>query len=241
VRRGATDEVKHSLPGVEVGDWILEEHLQPRSHLTQLRAVQPGQVGSIKQDASGCRARELQDRPSGGGFAAPGLADYPQCLSVAHRKAHIGDQSKEELLYRISLRGHQVALHVITDAAATSADPVERLTAMMRAFVRHHARHHTIARVVNDELGALSPEHQQEVFQIRKAIDRLMLEVIEAGVARGQFHTSNTRMTSVALLSLTVDVARWFRDDLAWTPDQVADHFSELALRIAGARTPPAG
>jgi AcrR family transcriptional regulator len=154
---------------------------------------------------------------------------------------YIHHSSKEELLYRISLRGHQVALQVITDAAATSADPVEQLTAMMRAFVRHHARHHTIARVVNYELGALSPEHQQEVFQIRKAIDRLVLEVIEAGVALGQFHTSSPRMTSLALLSLTVDVARWFRDDLPWTPEQIADHFSEIAVRIAGVRTPLTG
>jgi AcrR family transcriptional regulator len=149
---------------------------------------------------------------------------------------YIHHSSKEELLYRISLRGHQVALQVITDAASTSADPTERLTAMMRAFVRHHARHHTTARVLNYELSALSPEHQQEVVQIRKAIDRLMIEVIEAGVARGQFHTSSPRMTSVALLSLTVDVARWYRDDLPWTPEQIADHFGELALRMAGAR-----
>jgi AcrR family transcriptional regulator len=152
---------------------------------------------------------------------------------------YIHHSSKEELLYRISLQGHQVALQVITDAASTSADPAERLAAMMRAFVRHHARHHTIARVLNYELGALNPEHQREVIQIRKAIDRLVQDVIDAGVARGQFHTSDPRMTSVALLSLTVDVARWFRDDLPWTPEQVADHFSELALRMAGAPMPP--
>jgi AcrR family transcriptional regulator len=152
---------------------------------------------------------------------------------------YIHHSSKEELLYRISLRGHQVALDVITDAALTSADPAERLAAMMQAFVRHHAQHHTVARVLNYELSALSPDHQREIIQIRKAIDRLVLDVIDTGVARGQFRTSNPRMTSVALLSLTVDVARWFRDDLAWTPEQVADHFSELALRMVGLQTPP--
>jgi AcrR family transcriptional regulator len=149
---------------------------------------------------------------------------------------YIHHSSKEELLYRVSLRGHQVALQVMADAAATSADPTERLTAMMKAFVRHHARHHTTARVLNYELSALSREHQHEVFQIRKAIDRLVLDVIEAGVAHGQFHTSSPRITSVALLSLTIDVARWYKDDLPWTPEQIADHFGELALRMVGAR-----
>jgi AcrR family transcriptional regulator len=175
------------------------------------------------------------------GFHGTTTRAIARAAGMSSAGLYIHHSSKEELLYRISLRGHQVALQVVTDSAATSVDPSERLAAIMRAFVRHHAQHHTIARVLNYELGALSPEHQQEVFQIRKAIDRLMLEVIEAGVAHGQFRTSNPRMTSVAILSLTVDVARWFRDDLLWTPEQIADHFSELALRIAGVQTPPAG
>jgi hypothetical protein len=36
-------------------------------------------------------------------------------------------------------------------------------------------------------------------------------------------------------VSLTIDVARWYRDDLPWTPEQIADHFGELALRMVGA------
>lgn len=170
------------------------------------------------------------------GFHGTTTRAIARAAQMSSAGLYIHHSSKEELLYRISLRGHQVALRVITDAAATSEDPAERLTAMMRAFVRHHARHHTTARVLNFELGALSPEHQQEVFKIRKAIDRLMLDVIEAGAARGQFHTPNPHMTSVALLSLTVDVARWYRDDLPWTPEQIGDHFSELALRMVGVR-----
>jgi AcrR family transcriptional regulator len=175
------------------------------------------------------------------GFHGTTTRAIARAAGMSSAGLYIHHSSKEELLYRISLRGHQVALQVITDAASTSADPVEQLSAMMWAFVRHHAQHHTIARVLNYELGALSPEHQREVVQIRKAIDRLMQDVIDAGVARGVLRTANARMTSVALLSLTVDVARWFRDDLPWTPEQIADHYSALALRMAGAAQSSAG
>ena len=169
------------------------------------------------------------------GFHGTTTRDIARAASMSPAGLYIHHSSKEELLYRISQRGHQVALEVISAAAATSADPAERLTAMMRAFVRHHARHHTTARVLNYELSSLSSEHHREVVEIRRAIERLMLETVEAGVASGQFHTSNPRLTSVALLSLTVDVARWFRSGLAWTPEEIADHFCELALRMAGA------
>ena len=42
-------------------------------------------------------------------------------------------------------------------------------------------------------------------------------------------------MTATALLSLGIDVARWYRDDAGWTPEQVAAHYRDLALRMAGA------
>ncbi len=76
-------------------------------------------------------------------------------------------------------------------------------------------------------------------MQIRKTIERLMRELVEAGVTSGQFRTVSPRLTSIALLSLTVDVARWYREDRRWTPEEVADHYCELALRIVGADTTP--
>ena len=51
----------------------------------------------------------------------------------------------------------------------------------------------------------------------------------------GVFDTPDPHMTTLALLSLGIDVARWFRDEGRWTPDQVATHYRLLALRMVGA------
>lgn len=42
-------------------------------------------------------------------------------------------------------------------------------------------------------------------------------------------------MASVALLSLGIDIARWYREDGEWSPDQIGDYYADLALRLAGA------
>jgi hypothetical protein len=42
-------------------------------------------------------------------------------------------------------------------------------------------------------------------------------------------------MTALALLSLGVDTARWYRDEGDWSPEDVAEHYAELALRMVGA------
>jgi hypothetical protein len=36
------------------------------------------------------------------------------------------------------------------------------------------------------------------------------------------------------VLSLGIDVARWFRDEGRWSPEQVAEHYRQLALRMVG-------
>lgn len=158
--------------------------------------------------------------------AAAGMS--PAALYVHHR-------SKEDLLYLISRTGHERTLELVRDAVATSTDPVRQLLAVVRGFTAHHARGHTSARIVNYELAALSPPHLSDIAGIRRAIEQEMRQVVEAGVAAAAFHTPNPRMTALALLSLGIDVARWYRDEGEWSPEEIADYYCGLALRLVGA------
>lgn len=158
--------------------------------------------------------------------AAAGMS--PAALYVHHR-------SKEELLHQISRAGHDRTLALVRAAVATSDEPTKQLLRVVRAFVVHHAQGHTSARIVNYELAALAPEHLAEISSIRRAIEQEVRDVVEAGVTAGVFHTSDPRMTALALLSLGIDVARWYRDEGEWTPEQIAEHYCELALRVVGA------
>lgn len=158
--------------------------------------------------------------------AAAGMS--PAALYVHHR-------SKEELLHAISRVGHEQTLASVDEALASADEPVAQLRAVMRAFTLHHARNHTTARIVNYELAALSEGHLAEITAIRHEIEGRMRGLVEAGVAAGAFTSPNPRMTALALLSLGVDTARWYRDEGDWSPEDVAEHYAELALRIVGA------
>ena len=165
---------------------------------------------------------------------ASGAGMSPAALYVHHR-------SKEELLYLISRSGHERTLDLVREAVATSPDPVDQLLAVVRAFTTHHARSHTTARIVNYELAALTGPHLETIVAIRRAIEQTMRDVVDAGVDSGVFRTSNPQMTALALLSLGIDVARWYRDDGEWEPTEIADYYCEAALRIVGADPPNGG
>lgn len=172
------------------------------------------------------------------GFHGTTTRDIASAAGMSPAALYVHHRSKEDLLHQISRAGHDMTLALVQEAVATSRDPREQLLAAVRAFVVHHAERHTSARIVNYELAALAPDHLEEIAAIRREIEQAMRDVVERGVAAGQFDTDDPRMTALALLSLGIDVARWYRDDGSWTPAQVADHYCDLALRIVGARRP---
>ena len=157
--------------------------------------------------------------------AAAGMS--PAALYVHHR-------SKEELLHQISRAGHEATLALVERAVASADEPVAQLARLVEDFVRHHAVAHTSARVVNYELAALSAPHLAEILELRHRIDLVVRDLVERGVAAGDFTTPDPVMTASALLSLGIDVARWYRDEGVWTPDDVATHYRRLALLMVG-------
>jgi AcrR family transcriptional regulator len=157
--------------------------------------------------------------------AAAGMS--PAALYVHHR-------SKEELLHQICRQGHDRTLALCEAAVAAGGSPPEQLDRLIEDFVRHHAVNHTSARIVNYEMAALTEEHRAEITGLRRRIDRVVRDLLERGAATSDFATSDPAMTASALLSLGVDVARWYRDDRAWSPDDIAAHYVELARRMAG-------
>ncbi len=169
------------------------------------------------------------------GFHGTTTRDIASAAGMSPAALYVHHRSKEELLYLISRTGHERTLRLVQDAIGASDDPVAQLLAVVRSFTAHHARDHTGARIVNYELAALSGEHLDEIVGIRRAIESEVRRVVDAGVAAGAFHTANPRMTALALLSLGIDVARWYRDEGEWSPEDIADYYGEVGLRIVGA------
>ena len=92
--------------------------------------------------------------------------------------------------------------------------------------------------MVNYELNALAPDHLDTVMAMRREITRRVRGVIEAGIACGEFDVADSLATTNAMLSMGIDVARWYREDGALSPAQMGDFYAELAMRMVGSRSP---
>ena len=169
------------------------------------------------------------------GFHGTTTRDISTAAGMSPAALYVHHRSKEELLYELSRLGTGASWRWCARrwraprTRSSSSAPWSRTSS---ATTRSS---HTGARVINYELAALSEEHLAEIVAIRHDIDLVVRDVIDRGVAAGVFDTPDAHMTALAVLSLGIDVARWFRDEGRWTPDQVAVHYRLLALRMVGA------
>lgn len=147
-------------------------------------------------------------------------------------------ESKEQLLFEISRIGHLGALGAVrSELAGLPAEPASQLQGFVRSFVSFHANHHMLARVCQYELPHLAGSHFAEIAAIRSEIAVVLTDVLKLGVRNGDFRVPSLPTTTISLLSLGIDVARWFRSDGRIGADQLARDYSALALSMVSGRT----
>ena len=146
------------------------------------------------------------------GYHATTTRDIAGRAGMSPAALYIHYKTKEELLHRISSIGHEKALRIMRRrgrgrgqrrraARATPCGPSSAGT----------PEHHTTARVVQYELDALGPEHRAEIIALRRRTDAVA--AADHPGRRGRRASSTCRDvpgTTLAVLSLCIDVARWF-------------------------------
>jgi AcrR family transcriptional regulator len=182
------------------------------------------------------------------GFTATTTRDIALRAGMSPAAVYVHHDTKESLLFTVSVEGHQAALAVIRSAASLPSaahgpaplpgegDHVDRLRHMVREFSTWHAVNSRVGRIVQYEFDALTPDHRAEIAGYRRRIEKVMQDVIAAGVAAGSFEVADVPGTGRAILSLSIDLVRWFTPRGAQTADDIAQLHADLAVRMTAPR-----
>lgn len=166
------------------------------------------------------------------GFAATTTRDIASRAGMSPAAVYVHHNSKESLLYTVSLDGHRAALGIITAAAASSSDPVERLRTMVYDFSLWHAENSRVGRIVQWEYHALTPEHRAEIAAFRRSIEKTMQDALADGVSQGVLQADDVPGTAFSVLSLGVDLVRWFVPGGSRTGHELATLHANLAVKM---------
>ena len=169
------------------------------------------------------------------GFHATSTRDIAARANMSPAGVYVHFASKQDLLFQLCRRGHVLALEIVANARDGAQAPPAQLVAIVSAFARWHAEQYRTARIVQYEFPHLTPEHRDDVLALRKQIDAVVKEVLQAGVASGDFDVPEVAMTTLALQSLSIDVARWYEPGIRRTPEAIGTAYGDLALRLVRA------
>ncbi len=170
------------------------------------------------------------------GFHSTTSRDISVNAGLSHAALYVHFQSKEEILFELSVTALREIVGRVEAAAVSDGGVYERFVGVVRTLLLWNIERHVNSRINNREFPALTAEHRDEVVALRRRIEGTVRRLLEQGVDEGLFVTDHPAMTTVAIISITIDVNRWYRPEGTWTPEEIADHFSGLVLQMVGAR-----
>ncbi|WP_091758249.1 TetR/AcrR family transcriptional regulator [Pedococcus cremeus] len=192
----------------------------------------PGRSVETLSDAAVRLMEAAADAFAAKGFHATTTRDIASHAGLSPAGVYVHFASKEDLLFQLSREGHEAARDMLVAAASAAGSPTEALRSIMAVFSQWHAEHFRVARIVQYEFQNLTAEHREAVLGLRKEIDSVVRDVLTAGVASGEFTVTDVPDTALALLSMAVDVARWYDPEIKRTPEAIGRTYGELGLRL---------
>ena len=168
------------------------------------------------------------------GYHGTALSEVAAHLRIRTPSLYNHMRSKQELLAEIVLATSQQVWTEFEAAVDGRDDVVSRLREAARVYALRHATHRREALIVNRDVASLDEPVLSQVLELRRRHERAVRDLIEEGADRGVLVVETPRVASFGVLEMCVSVARWFSPGGPLTAEQVAEQYSEFALRVAG-------
>ena len=200
--------------------------------MTRQAKVQDDPSADVQQDTAQRLLLAALRLFAGRGFHATSTRQIASVAGLSPAAMYVFYRSKAELLFEISRVGHVSVLTAIEAAVARFDAPPERMRELVKEFTSWHARHNTLSRVAQYELQHLEPQHYEEIAALRRRIAAIVRAELVHGAESGDFDVIDVPRTTLAILSLQIDVARWYSPSGQWSPEELGTTYAELVLRM---------
>jgi AcrR family transcriptional regulator len=169
------------------------------------------------------------------GFHAATTRGIATRAGMSPAAVYVHYKSKGQILHILSRLAHETVYGMVTSAVGKTDEPVAQLAGYVHAMALFHARDATIARVSQYELRSLGAPQYREIATIRRDTSAVLDRILKRGISTKEFQVRQPATTARSILSLCIDIARWYDPEGAETPDEIADEYAQISLRIAGA------
>ena len=176
------------------------------------------------------------------GFAATSLQDIAKEIGLSRTSIYYYFASKEALLEELVRGVTQRTTEIFAELdGAAGASNATNLAEAARRLVLWVTDPHTHFKLIDRTEGDLPAELAAVHRETKRRVLRNMIELVEGGIADGEFKPVNARVAAFAILGMCNWTAWWFQPSGTLDRKEAADQLAALAVgmvqRSAGTGT----
>ena len=176
------------------------------------------------------------------GYQAARIEDIAGRVGILRGSLYYYIDSKEDLLYALSVAGHTSGISTIEEDDATSAaDAPTRLARFIERWMAIMPNHPEYSPVTERDVRFLGEERRAIVMEMRMEMHGYVRQIFEQGIAEHDFDPSiDPGVATNSLFELLNGTIRWFRPSGRLSHADVGEYYKNLllhgVLRRPGAR-----
>jgi AcrR family transcriptional regulator len=165
------------------------------------------------------------------GYHNTSMQDIADGLGVQKASLYHYIESKEQLLRRLLKRAAAILGAQIDEIYEAELSPAEKLRQALQNHAVTMMEHLNLVSVYLSEYRNLPPQQLEQILATRKHYERVLIRILEDGIASGDFRPVNVKMTLLGLLGMFNWTHQWFSPDGELTPQEIAVILTDLAMR----------
>ncbi|PTX54297.1 TetR family transcriptional regulator [Litoreibacter ponti] len=162
------------------------------------------------------------------GFAAVSMRQIAAEVGVQAGALYLYTPDKQSLLFDL-LRDHMQDVLDGWAAVEKPEGPVMQLEAFTRFHIRFHLERPEQVFISYMELRNLEPDNFKALEEMRREYENALEAILIAGQDEGLFDVDDTKLTTLALISMLNGVTSWYKPDGRLTLGRVEAIYSDMA------------
>lgn len=162
------------------------------------------------------------------GYDATSVRDIAKAAGISQATLYYYIGSKPDALAAILSQAMDAKVEDMRRIARSPASPIQKLRDFVHAELASIDRDHVRFAIIQRESSALPPEARIENQKKRDEVDRTLTQILEEGVAAGQFRPLAVKSTRMAILGITNRAAEWYSPGGPTSARQFADDFCDV-------------
>lgn len=165
------------------------------------------------------------------GYHSTSMQELAEALGMQKGSLYYYIDSKEELLRRLMERATSFMASQIDEIYAADLPPAEKLRWALENHAVTMMDHLDLVAVYLHEYRNLPPERMAEALAVRKHYERVLMQIVEDGIAAGEFRPVNVKMAVFGMLGMLNWTHQWFSPDGPYSSQEVASTLAGLAMQ----------